>query len=355
MTQHYTLKDVYTGLKVAAFSGAALFATLSQAAAEETVTYGTDGGGLLDVAMEALIKPAEEKYGFRVVADANADRYPVVKAQVASGKPIWDLFDAAAGYCARGTNEGMFEPLDYSLIPNADAIPKEFRQEYWVGLTSFATVLGYNTDTFGENGPQSWADFWDVEKFPGRRALRNYARPMLEIALLADGVEQKDLYPLDVDRAYEKLAEIKPNIDVWWTSGAESTQLLYDGEVDMLPMWDGRATTVVTEGGAATFSRNQAIMEVTCIAVLKGSANKEAAMKLINGLLDAEGQAKFGEGWTTGPLNPGFAEFIDPERLKMLTTAPENVKTAVPLDAQWWASPEGEAAEARWLKFMQQG
>lgn len=355
MTQHYTLKDVYTGLKVAAFSGAALFATLSQAAAEETVTYGTDGGGLLDVVMEALIKPAEEKYGFRVVADANADRYPVVKAQVASGKPIWDLFDAAAGYCARGTNEGMFEPLDYSLIPNADAIPKEFRQEYWVGLTSFATVLGYNTDTFGENGPQSWADFWDVEKFPGRRALRNYARPMLEIALLADGVEPKDLYPLDVDRAYEKLAEIKPHIDVWWTSGAESTQLLYDGEVDMLPMWDGRATTVVTEGGAATFSRNQAIMEVTCVAVLKGSANKEAAMKLINGLLDAEGQAKFGEGWTTGPLNPGFAEFIDPERLKMLTTAPENVKTAVPLDAQWWASPEGEAAEARWLKFMQQG
>ncbi|WP_288950887.1 ABC transporter substrate-binding protein [uncultured Paracoccus sp.] len=355
MNQQYSLKDVRKGLKVAVFSGAAIFAVVSQSVAQETVTYGTDGGGLLDVVMEAQIKPAEAKHGFRVVVDASADRYPVVKAQVASGKPTWDVFDGAAGYCARGTNEGMFEPLDYSLIPNAEALPEKFKHENWLGITSYATVLGYNTETYGENGPKTWADFWDVEKFPGRRALRNYARPMLEIALLADGVAPEDLYPLDVDRAYAKLAEIKPHIDIWWTSGAETTQLLFDGEVDMIPMWDGRATTVVNEGGAAAFSRNQAIMEVTCIAVLKGSAHKDAAMKLIDSLLDPVGQAKLGEGWTVGPLNPKFAEHIDSERLKTLTTAPENVKTAVPLDAAWWASPAGEAAEARWLEFMQKG
>ena len=355
MTRHYTLKDIHKGLTIAAFSGLAIFAAASQSAAQETVTYGTDGGGLLDVVMEAQIKPAEEKYGFRVIIDANADRYPVVKAQVASGKPIWDVFDASAGYCARGPAEGLFEPLDYALIPNAAAIPDAFKHEHWIGTTAYATVLAYNTDTFGEKGPQSWADFWDVEKFPGRRALRNYARPMLEIALLADGVAPKDLYPLDVDRAYAKLAEIKPHIDIWWTSGAETTQLLMDGEVDMMPLWDGRATTVVDQGGDAVFTRNQAIMEFSCIAVLKGTAHKDAAMKLIDGLLDPVGQARLGEGWTTGPLNPGFAEHIDPERLKILTTAPDNVKISVPLSPDWWASPEGEAAEARWLGFMQKG
>lgn len=355
MRQHYTLKNVHKGLKVALFSGAAIFAVATQSVAQETVTYGTDGGDLLELVKEVQIKPAEEKYGFRVITDANADRYPVVKAHVASGKPTWDLFDASAGYCARGTAEGMFEPLDLALIPNAEAIPAAFKNEYWIGTTAYATVLAYNTDTFGENGPQTWADFWDVEKFPGRRALRNYARPMLEIALLADGVAPEDLYPLDVDRAYAKLAEIKPHVAVWWTSGAETTQLLYDGEVDMIPLWDGRATTVVDEGGAAAFTRNQAIMEFSCIAVLKGSAHKDAAMKLIDGLLEPVGQARLGEGWTTGPLNPGFAEHIDPERLKTLTTAPDNVKLSIPLDPDWWASPEGEAAEARWLEFMQQG
>lgn len=355
MTPQYTLKDLRKGLKIAAVSGAAMLAAVSQSGAQETVTYGTDGGELLDVVIKGQIKPAEEKYGFRVITDASADRFPVVKAQVASGKPIWDVFDASAGYCARGAADGLFEPLDYSLIPNAEAIPAAFKNEYWIGTTAYATVLAYNTNTFGNNGPQSWADFWDVKKFPGKRALRNYARPMLEIALLADGVEPKDLYPLDVDRAYAKLAEIKPYIDVWWTSGAETTQLLYDGEVDMLPLWDGRVTTVVNEGGAAAFTRNQAIMEFSCIAVLKGTKHKDASMKLINGLLDPVGQARLGEGWMTGPLNPGFAEHIDPERLKTLTTAPDNVKISVPLSADWWASPAGEAAEARWLAFMQQG
>ena len=332
-------------------------ATLATAAAlplaAQTVTYATDGGTILDTMNKNLIKPAETKLGIRVVTDANADRYPVVKAQVMSGKPMWDLFDASAGYCARGVMEGLLEPLDYSLLPNAKTVPEAFKNEYSVGLSAYATVLAWNTDTFGDKGPQSWADFWDVEKFPGRRALRNYARPTLELALLADGVKPAELYPLDVDRAYKKLEEIKPHIAVWWTSGAETAQLLVDGEVDMLPLWDGRAATAVKEGAPATFTRNQAIMEYTCLAVLKGTQNKDATLKFMNELLDPKGQAGWATDYTTGPLNTAFAEFMDPTRLASLTTAPANIAIQVPLSATWWASAEGEAAERRWLEFMQ--
>lgn len=332
----------------------ALVAGLSSAAtAQEVVTYGTDGGGILDIVTKALISPAEKKLGIRVVTDANTDRYPVVKAHVMSGKPTWDLFDASAGYCARGVQEGMLEKLDYALLPNAKDIPAAFKDQYSVGTQAYATVLAFNTDKFKQGGPKNWADFWDVQKFPGRRALRNYARPMLEIALLADGVKPEELYPLDVDRAYAKLAKIKPHVAVWWTSGAESTQLLFDNEVDMLPLWDGRATMAISQGAAAVFTRNQAIMEYSCIAVLKGSAHKVAAMKFINEMLDAKGQADFASGWTTGPLNPGFAQHMEPKRLATLTTAPENMKVQIPLSATWWASPAGEAAEKRWLQFMQ--
>ncbi len=334
--------------------GVSLAATLSATAfARDVVTYATDGGTILEELTKALIRPAEEKLGIRVVTDANADRYPVIKAQVLSGKPTWDVFDASAGYCARGVAEGLLEPLDYAQIPNAAGVPEAFKKEHSIGLSAYATVLAYNTDTFGQNGPQSWADFWDVKKFPGRRALRNYARPMLEIALLADGVKPENLYPLDVDRAYKKLEEIKPHVAVWWTSGAETTQLLFDKEVDMLPLWDGRAATVVGEGGAAAFTRNQAIMEYTCLGVLKGTANKEVSMKLINALLEPKGQAAWATAYTTGPLNTNFAAFMEPKRLNTLTTAPANIAVQVPLDAAWWASPAGEAAEKRWLAFMQ--
>ncbi|NSX89170.1 ABC transporter substrate-binding protein [Agrobacterium tumefaciens] len=319
----------------------------------QSVTWGTDGGALHDVMTKTLVEPAEKKLGIRIVSDQNSDRYPVVKAQVLSGKPQWDLFDGAAGYCARGKAEGLLEPLDYSLIPNAKHIPEAFKDEAFIGLAAYATVLAWNTDTFGDNGPKTWADFFDVEKFPGRRAMRNYARPMLEIALLADGVAPKDLYPLDVDRAYAKLEKIKPHVAVWWTSGAETTQLLFDGEVDMIPLWDGRAGAAIEEGAPANFTRNEAIMEYSCIAALKGTANRDNTMKFINELLDAKGQADWANEYLTGPLNTEFAQHISAERLPKLTTAPENLKVQVPLNATWWASKDGEEAERRWLAFMQ--
>lgn len=334
--------------------GAVASVALSTAAiAQETITYATDGGTLLDVMTKHLIGPAEKKLNIHVTPDPNADRYPVIKAQVQSGKPIWDMFDASAGYCVRGREEGLLEPIDYSLIPNAATVPDAFKDDYYVGLSAYATVLAYNTDAFGDAGPQSWADFWDVEKFPGRRALRNYARPMMEVALLADGVEPADLYPLDVDRAYAKLEEIKPHIDVWWTSGAESAQLIFDGEVDMMPIWDGRITNAIENGAAAAFTRNKAIMEFSCIGVLKGTQHKEATMKFINELLDPKGQAGWATDYMTGPLNTEFAQYMDPDRLATLSSAPDNIAIQVPLSAAWWASEKGEEAEKRWLEFMQ--
>jgi putative spermidine/putrescine transport system substrate-binding protein len=327
--------------------------TTTAAGAQEAVTYATDGGNLLTVVTKTLLKPAEAKLGIRVVPDPNADRYPPLKAQVASGKPIWDIVDFSAGYCARGQQEGLLEPLDFSQIPNAASVPAAFKDKYSVGLSAYATVLAYNAKTFGDNGPKSWADFWDVKKFPGRRALRNYARPMLEVALLADGVQPKDLYPLDVERAYKKLEDIKPHIAVWWTSGAETTQLLVDGEVDMLPLWDGRADTAIQAGAPAKFTRNQAIMEYTCLAVSKGTQHKAASMKLINELLDPKGQAAWATEYMTGPLNTAFAKHVSPERLARLTTAPDNIAIQVPLNAAWWASEAGSNAEKRWLSFMQ--
>ncbi|MFX5656770.1 extracellular solute-binding protein, partial [Acinetobacter baumannii] len=62
----------------------------------------------------------------------------------------------------------------------------------------------------------------------------------LEAALLADGVALDQLYPLDVDRALKKIAEIKDHL-VLWDTGASSQQLFRDGEVTMGQLWHTRA------------------------------------------------------------------------------------------------------------------
>ncbi len=94
----------------------------------------------------------------------------------------------------------------------------------WIGQFYYSTVMAWNTDTVGKDGakPTTWADFYNVEKFPGTRSVYDHPRGNLEIALLADGVDPAKLYPLDVDRAFKKLATLKPSIGIWWNSGAQS-------------------------------------------------------------------------------------------------------------------------------------
>ena len=160
-------------------------------------------------------------------------------------------------------------------------MPEAYRSPYSVAYEFYSSVLAYSQKKYPEGRtPNSWADFWDVKKFPGRRALRNHPIATLEAALMADGVAPDKLYPLDVDRAFKKLEEIKPHITVWWTSGAQSAQLLNDGEVDMVMAWNGRVSALAKEGAKVAFTYNQGILQSTSLCILKGAPNLATAVKL---------------------------------------------------------------------------
>jgi len=87
-----------------------------------------------------------------------------------------------------------------------------------------------------------------VKKFPGPRALQDQAPFNLEFALIADGVPMDDLYPLDVDRAFKKMDEIKDHITVWWKNGAQQIQLLTSAEVIYSSAWNGRVNVAQKKG-----------------------------------------------------------------------------------------------------------
>ena len=217
------------------------------AEAAEQITFVSQGGAYQQAQTVAILNPAAKKLGITINQDSIPDAWPAIKTQVGSGKPTWDVVDTPTGYCLRGGEQGLIEKLDFSKIPNAAAMPAAYRNDYSVAYEFYSSVLAYRQKTFPEgHAPNSWADFWDVKKFPGRRALRNHPIATLEAALMADGVAPDKLYPLDVGRAFKKLEEIKPSITVWWTSGAQSAQLLNDGEVDMEMAWNGRVSAVAS-------------------------------------------------------------------------------------------------------------
>src|SRR5262249_59389068 len=79
-------------------------------------------------------------------------------------------------------------------------------------------------------------------------SLINVRRRVLFGAWPAGAGRADRLYPLDVDRAFKKLDQIKPHIKVWRREGNQSQQLIRDGELDMMSIWNGRASELKEQG-----------------------------------------------------------------------------------------------------------
>lgn len=340
---------------IAAVAGAVLSTGSAGWAQSDSVTFSSWGGAYQEAQRKAFLEPAEDKLGITIAGDSHTG-LAAIKTQVLSKNVYWDVVDLAVTDCQRGARDGLWEKLDYSKIPNAKDVPDEFKSEYWVGLISYSTVLGWNTDTVSGDVPQNWKEFFNTERFPGKRTMRNTARESLEIALLADGVPTDELYPLDVDRAYDKLAEIKPHIATWWSSGAQSAQLVADGSVDYAALWNGRIQAAMDDGAAADYHWNQAVLQIECLVVPKGTENKATAMKVVNEMLDPKNQARFATIIPYGPVNTKAFEtgILSEEVAAGLPTAPGHLEDSAVLNAEFWTSKEGERALERWNRFTQQ-
>ena len=341
---------------LAACSAAALVAWTTTAWAEQ-ITFVSQGGAYQKAQTIAILDPAAKRLGITINQDSVPDAWPLMRSQVASGKPIWDVVDVATGFCLRGGEQGIVEKLDFSKMPNAAAMPEQYRSPWSVAYEFYSSVLAYGLKKYPDAAaaPKTWADFWDVKKFPGRRSLRNHPLATLEAALMADGVAPDKLYPLDVDRAFKKLEEIKPHITVWWTSGAQSAQLLNDGEVDMVMAWNGRVSALVKEGAKVTYTYNQGILQSTSLCILKGAPNLSTAVKFVNEAVEPVLQANLPLHIDYGPANPKAfdTKVIPAERVGQLPSAPANASRQALMSYAWWSSPAGEAAEKRWLSFVQ--
>ncbi len=333
----------------------ALAASAGGAAAADEVVFVSQGGAYQEAQTKAILDPAAKNLGITVNQESSPDAWPVIKTQGATGSPTWDVVDTPTEDCVRGGDQGLIDKLDFSKIPNAAKMPDAYKTSYSVAYEFYSSVLAYNKKKFGDHPPQSWADFWDVKAFPGTRALRNHPLATLEAALMADGVAPDKLYPLDVDRAFRKLDQIKPAITVWWTSGGQSAQMLHDGEVDMEMTWNGRVTSVQKDNPDIGFTFNQGMLQNTSLCILKNAPHMATAVRFLNEAIDPKLQAHLPLEINYGPGNPeAFKTGIIPNALaSTLPSSPENAAKQALISSAWWTSAAGEAALKRWADFVQ--
>jgi len=334
-------------------AGSTSFSSLSLA--QDSVTVVSFGGDYQAAERQAMYAPTAEKLGITINEDSLTG-IADVRLQVQGGATSWDIVELGRQYCLSDEAETLFEPLDFSLIPNAADLGEGTSGERWVlGPVYYSYVLAWSTKAYGDNPPQNWADFFDTEKFPGKRALYAQPRFMLELALRGDGVPREDVYPIDLERALDKIRSIKDDVAVFYTSHGQSVQLIKDGEVDLLVMGDGRAVAAQKDGADVQFTYNDGIIDAGCLAIPKGAPNKELAMKVINEFLAPDIQANIPAAFHYGPVNPKAYETgkITPEVAASLNSSPDNISRQLVLDSAWWAENESDV-QLEWDGMLQE-
>ena len=329
--------------------------TSAARADQQRLIVGGSGGAIDDVYTEAFYQPYFEETGIQVIPVARRENpLAATRAIVETSTYKWDFAEGIAQDVATTLGEGGYlEELD--LTGAAADVSEPMKTKHFISATTGAFILAYRTDKFDE--PISYADMWDVEGFPGRRGLRQSARESVSIALVADGVAPEDVSTVLADetgwkRAFDKLDEIKDDVNVWWSSAGQTPTLLQTGEVDICPTFNGRAQTVIDSGSPVAITWEGSTYNNYGWAIPKGSPKADMIREFIKFTCDPQRQAQAAELYGGGPSNPSAFDFVDPERAKVMPTHPDNIKGMALLDFRFWG-PMQEEATKRFNDWLQ--
>ena len=313
-----------------------------------TVVVGDPEGPVADARKKYIFDVLQEDYGVEEITIVGTLDYALIEAQIRTGQIDYDLVDSDAFFAARAAAEGWLEPIDYSITDPSQLL-EGAAQEFFVLIGVGAHHVAWNTEqAYGPGeGPQNWVEFYDLEAFPGRRALRSTALQTLPGAALAAGIDMADLYPLDLDAAFESLDRVRDSVVKFVDSGQAMQDLAVAGEADVFNFYTSRCVTLKADGEPIDFRFDQGTAEEADYIIIKGSPNTLQAQHAVALAMNTpEFHKELAEATYIGFTNTLGMEMVDPEIRPLLTTSPENYPLLAPAGNDWWAENQPDSRPA---------
>ena len=317
----------------------------AHAAAKEIVLW--NWGGTSEVCHgKAIGEPFTAATGMPLRFDTSGPLQGKIKEMVDSGNVTADVCDADAFDAIALGKSGHLEAVDYNIVDKSKVIDG-FAWDHGISIIFYGYAFMYDTKAYGDKAPNSWADFFDTAKFPGKRSLYKWGNGAIEGALLADGVSKADLYPCDVPRALKKIKSIKDN-SLYWGAGAEAHSMIVNGEVSMGMIWQNRGKNLEADtSGRYKLVMNEALAMPGAYLVPKGNpAGRDNVMKFIRTAQDINPQLALLDCLGMTPSNPEAFAKIPAEQQDYAITSAKNIDNVVFNDPAWWAENGGEAVNA---------
>jgi len=343
----------------------------------DTMTVVSWGGAYQTSQQKAYSEPYAKLTGTKFVWDESSNEAVAkLRAQFEAGNVTWDLVDVEGPDSQRLCDEGLAAEIDADQVlkPGDDgSTPTEdfggsLINDCTIPQIVFSTTFGYRTDVaeWGGKVPQDLCALFDLETFPGKRALEKRPKKNLEWALLCDGVAKDELYdvlstPEGVDRALAKLGTIKDQT-IWWSAGAETPQLLADKEIVMGSTYNGRLFSVIAEQNqpvAMLWDWQIFDFDVWVIPADLPEERMNRVLHFLRWATDTQRLADQAKYIAYGPARASSQPLVSThadlgiEMAPYMPTNPENQKNFLVNNIEWWADHQDEV-EAKFQAWLSQ-
>ena len=329
-------------------------------AASETpvraIRVATWGGPYERSQVKAYFEPFTSKSDIRIDVERYNGGLAELHRQISAGDIVWDLVDMTMADNRAACKQGLLERIDHSLLsPAPDGTPADedfvdgALTECGVSQIVYAMVTAYNRDAFPGERPARIRDIFDLQRFPGKRALQKTPEANLEWALRSYGVPRQDLYHLlSTERglrlAFERLDSIREHV-VWWTSTDQPVELLLTGEVAIASQYNGRLfDAAVIHDHPIEIIWDAQIYELGAWGIPKGTSRLDEVLEFIRFATGTRPLAEQARYISYGPARRSSMKLVSMhaetgvDMRPHLPTSPANFRTAILKDTEWYAS-----------------
>lgn len=258
-------------------------------AQDRSLKVGVYGGYFKDSFDEHIFPEFTEATGIAVesVAEPTGEAWLVQLEQAArAGQAPADVSMMSQVAMLKGKATELWAPLDLSRLPNTENLIPHFVNKYddgrvaGVGAVAWYITLVTNTNVFPE-APTSWAALWDPanEDRLGLLALVSNSF-LLEVTATTfmggtDALDSEE----GILQAFDKLAEVKPNVRLWYRDEAQFEQALKSGEIPMGQYYHDVTGLAAADGHPvrSTFPKEGGILDSGCWALSRASQKGEEA------------------------------------------------------------------------------
>jgi putative spermidine/putrescine transport system substrate-binding protein len=327
------------------------------------LTVASWGGAYSESQKRAYFKPFQDETGIVIKLVTHNGAFETLTTTDESEPPKWDLVDLGPAVLESACASGKLEKVDASSLAAAsdgtsaedDFLPGMLH-ECGVPSVAWSSAIVYDKRAFKKSVPKTASDFFDVKRFPGKRALPRSPKYTFELALMADGVKPEKVYETlatssGIKRALKRLDAIKDHV-VWWDRAHEPLKLLASKSAAMAIAFNGRIfSAIVAQNRPFALIWDGQIFDLDMWAIPKGSPNKASALELIAFATKPGHLARQARWFPYGPVRKSALKLIgkhpevDVNMSDYIPTSQSNFKRALRMDAGWWNLHEGEMKE----------